>query len=416
MNALDTDDLLNPFSNTFLLDPYPHYARWRRGDGLCRGVSPDSSGAPCLYALGYAYARQLLADDRLGLEFYRVVPPEHLPRPAPEALPFLSLVQQWMLFRDPPHHARLRKVFAHAFARAGLSRYVPAIGSITNALLEEVADALRVNLIDALACSLPVLVIARILGLPEEDFPLLKRWSRALLRGIDMRRADESDDALREASDAATQIQEYLSELLARRRRAPDTDLISEIAGSTELTREELIANCALLLFAGHETTVNLIGNGSLALLKHPEQLAALRADPSRLGTAIEELLRYDSPSQITFRYAMEPIELGEYRMQPGEPIGIVIGSANRDETQFEQPDTLDLARAPNRHLSFGSGRHACLGSALARLEAEAAFRGMLRMFARIELTGPPRWRPSFGLRGLLSLPVEVEPAWVPAS
>ena len=416
MNVIDTQELFNPFSNTFLVDPYPHYARWRRGDGLHWGVSPDSNGAPCLYAFTHAYARQLLADDRFGLEFYRVVPPEYLPQPPPDALPFLGLVQQWMLFRDPPHHSRLRKCFAHAFTRAGLARYVPAIESITNGLLEDIATTPRVNWIEAFAYPLPVLVIATILGIPEVDFPLLKRWSCALLRGIDMRRAEESENALAEASRAAVEIQDYLSQLLSRRRHAPGTDLASDLAGSSELAQEELVANCALLLFAGHETTVNLIGNGSLALLQHPRQLAALRAAPATLGTAVEELLRYDGPAQITFRYALQPIQLGEYGLQPGEPIGIVIGAANRDETQFERPDVLDLVRSPNRHLSFGSGRHTCLGSTLARLEAEAAFKGMLGMFARIELTGPPRWRPSLGLRGLMHLPVEVDPAWVPAA
>ncbi len=200
-----------------------------------------------------------------------------------------------------------------------------------------------------------------------------------------------------------------MHDLLIQRRRAPRGDILSGVCATGECSDSELIANCALLLFAGHETTVNLIGNGVLALLRNPGQLQLLRAAPELVPGAVEELLRYDSPSQMTFRYAMHPCSLAGHPLSPGEPVGIVIGAANHDEAQFANPATLDIRRSPNRHLSFGNGRHTCLGGALARAEGCAALGQLVATFPTIELAPQAlSWSPSLGLRGLSRLLVEV--------
>jgi cytochrome P450 len=253
------------------------------------------------------------------------------------------------------------------------------------------------------------MVIGRLLGIESSDLKLLKSWSRALLGGIDLKRAGDQETAYAQAAQAAQDIGLYLKDLLTRRRAAPRADLMSRLAATDDVSDEELIANCALLLFAGHETTVNLIGNGLLALLRHPRELRRLREERALLPTAVEELLRYDSPAQMTFRFAMQPMELAGRSLQTGEPVGIVIGAANRDPSEFPDPQALNLGRSPNRHLSFGNARHACLGATLARLEGQIAFETWLDLCPHARLTDEPQqWLPSRGLRGLARLHIEL--------
>jgi cytochrome P450 len=406
-----TAALFDPFVAGFTSNPYPHYALWRAREPVHWGRAPDEVGEGCWYVFDHATALAALSDDRLGLEFERVVPPELLPAPRPEHAAFQRMVARWMIFRDPPDHTRLRRAMAPAFSRAALAELDRDITAIARFLFDQTEDRDTIDLIADVAFPLPVLVIGRMLGFADADYGFLKRCSHALLAGIDLRRAEDGDRARREAALAADELADYLRFQIRRRSAERTPDLLGRLIAASlkdENDDDELIANCALLLFAGHETTVNLIGNGVNALLRHPKQLRALIADRDLLPMAIEELARYDSPSQMTFRFAMEQIELGDKHVRPGQPVGIVIGAANRDPAVFSEPDRLDLSRAVNRHLSFGSGRHYCLGAALARREAVAAYSLILERWPDLVLADPSEeaWTPSIGLRGLRELRV----------
>jgi cytochrome P450 len=404
-----TETRFDPFLEGFTSDPYPQYAFWRAREPVHWGCAPDQLGAGCWYVFDHATALAALTDDRLGLEIGKVVPPEHLPTPAPEHAAFLSMIGKWMIFRDPPDHTRLRRAMAPAFGPAALARLEDEIAGIARFLFDQAEQRDTIDLIADIAFPLPVLVIGRMLGFTDADYPLLKRCSHALLAGIDLRRAEDGDRARRNATLAADELADYLR-FRIRRRDDGREDLLGRLIAASQGDSgddNELIANCALLLFAGHETTVNLIGNGANALLRHPADHRALIADRNLLPAAIEELARYDSPSQMTFRFVMEPFELAGQLLQAGEPVGIVIGAANRDPSVFPDPDRLDLARSPNRHLSFGSGRHHCLGAALARQEVFAAYSLLLERWPDIELDEHRAvWAPSIGLRGLRELRV----------
>jgi cytochrome P450 StaP len=406
-----TETRFDPFLEGFTSDPYTEYAIWRESEPVHWGCAPDQLGAGCWYVFDHATALAALTDDRLGLEIARVVPPEYLPAPAaPEHAAFLSMIEKWMIFRDPPDHTRLRRAMAPAFGPAALAELEGEIAGIARFLFDQAEQRDLIDLIADIAFPLPVLVIGRMLGFADADYPLLKRCSHALLAGIDLRRADDGDRARRDAALAADELADYLRFHLHRRRDDGRADLLGRLIAVSRAESgddSELIANCALLLFAGHETTVNLIGNGANALLRHPADHRALIADRNLLPVAIEELARYDSPSQLTFRFVMEPFELAGQRLQKGEPVGIVIGAANRDPSVFPDPDRLDLSRLPNRHLSFGAGRHHCLGAALARKEVFAAYSLMLERWPDLELAEHRAvWAPSIGLRGLRELKV----------
>jgi cytochrome P450 len=400
----------DPFVEDFKFDPYPHYAYWRSHEPVHWGCAPDQMGAGCWYVFDHATALDALADDRLGLEIGRVIPPELFPAPAPEHARFLAMIGQWMIFRDPPDHTRLRRVMAPAFGHVALAELEHMIDTTARLLLDQAGEKDLIDLIADIAFPLPVFVIGRMLGFADADYSLLKRCSHALLAGIDLRSADDGGEVRRNAALAADELADYLRFQIRRRRADCTQDLLGRLIAASAAEAgddNELIANCALLLFAGHETTVNLIGNGLNALLRHPAEHRALIADKSLLPTAIEELARFDSPSQMTFRFAMQSFKLGDKYLQRGEPVGILIGSANRESSVFNEPDRLDLARSPNRHISFGNGRHHCLGAALARKEAFAAYSLIMERWPDLELADPHEvWAPSIGLRGLRELQV----------
>jgi pimeloyl-[acyl-carrier protein] synthase len=399
----------DPFVAGFAADPYSHYAHWRARDPVHWGCAPDGMGEGCWYVFDYANARAALADDRFGLEIGRVVPPEFLPAPDPAHAPLLAMIGRWMIFRDPPDHTRLRRLMAPAFARTSVAALDFEIRSVVRCLTERVDDEAEIDLIADIALPLPVLVIARMLGIGDADYPLLRRCSQTLLGGIDLRRAEDSDAARRDAALAADELSDFLQFQINRAKAIGGAPALAGMIAALgdAIDDAELVANCALLLFAGHETTVNLIGNGLNALLRNSEARPRLAADRALLPLAIEELARFDSPSQMTFRFVMKPIRLGGKDLRPGQPLAVVIGAANRDPAAFTAPDRLDLGRDPNRHLSFGLGRHHCLGAGLARREAIAAFSAMLRRWPDMRLAGSNEDRsPSIGLRGLSRLNV----------
>ncbi|WP_349370090.1 cytochrome P450 [Salinarimonas sp.] len=403
----------DPFARGFAENPYPHYAAWRARGPVQWGVAPDERAPGCWYVLGHAEAAAALTDDRLVLEPARVYGPDALPPPDPAHAAFDAMVSRWMIFRDPPDHTRLRRALMPAFTDAALAALAPQVQAIAEALVGAALRKGRFDLIADVAFPLPALVVARMLGLDEADYPLIARTSKALLAGIDLKRDADADALRAAAARAAEELEAHLRAAIARRRAVGGDDLLGRLVAATDGRPDgeaELVANCALVLFAGHETTVNLIGNGMLALLDHPAAQARLRAEPASWPRAIEELSRFDSSSQMTFRFVMEPLRLGGATLSPGDPVGIVIGAANRDPAVFADPDRLDVGRTPNPHLSFGRGRHSCPGAALARMEALAALRLLLQHTTALARDETPVVRAgSTGLRGLRTLPIRAQ-------
>ncbi|MDX2166321.1 MAG: cytochrome P450 [Deltaproteobacteria bacterium] len=312
-----------------------------------------------------------------------------------------------MLVMDPPDHTRVRKLVNKAFTPRRIAALRERVVAIVDELLAPVRD--QMDVIDALAAPLPAIVIAELLGVPPEDHRRFKAWAAEIVASIGQPSFGGSAGGT--GAPAIQQLFGYLGEIIAARRAAPRDDLISAMVQAQEaddaLSDAELLATSNLLLIAGHETTTNLIGNGLLALLREPDQLARLRGDLGLLPTAIEELLRYDGPVQATLRVAREDVELGGQAIEAGSLLLVGIGAANHDPDVFADPERLDLGRDPNPHLGFGFGAHFCLGAPLARLEGEVAFRALLERFPRLELaTESPTYRPNPVLRGLTALPV----------
>jgi cytochrome P450 len=307
---------------------------------------------------------------------------------------------------DPPDHTRVRKLVNKAFTPRRIAALHGRIEEIVALHLDAVSGADGMDLIHDLAEPLPAIVIAELLGVPAEDHRQFREWSSQLIAAIAARSLEERRDA---GVPAIEKLLGYLRDVIAERRREPRDDLISAMIQAQEerdaLSDEELLATCNLILLAGHETTTNLIGNGTLALLREPEQLERLRADPSLLPGAIEELLRFDGPVQATLRVALEDVAIDEHVIEKGSMVLVNIGAANHDPEVFENPDELDIARDPNPHLSFGFGTHFCMGAPLARLEAEAAFAALIARFPKLSLVSDtPEYRPNPILRGLSRL------------
>jgi cytochrome P450 len=282
---------------------------------------------------------------------------------------------------------------------------------MVDGLIDAVEPTGQMDVIADLAYPLPTTVIADLLGLPTADRARFKQWSDDIAAGFFLIVGRETAAAVRRAYESQVALAAYFRELVAERRAHPRDDLLSALvaaeADGAMLSEDELLATCVLLLFAGHETTTNLIGNGVLALLEHADQFERLQQEPALLGSAIEEFLRYDGPVQATARRATVGFELHGTRVNPGDYLLLVLGAANRDPAQFAEPDRLDLGRADHRHLAFSLGPHFCLGAALARLEASVAFESLLRRLPRLRAgPAPPVRRPDFFLRGLASLPV----------
>lgn len=401
MSAITTPKLNSP---EFKADPYPYYARLRAETPVYRTVLPDRQTAWLITR--YEDVAAVLADTRLAKDRANALSPGgRVHRPWVPAL-FRPLTRN-MLDLDAPDHTRLRALVHRAFTPHLIERLRERIERLAGELLDAVEPAGRMDLIEAYALPLPVTVIAELLGIPAEDRRRFREWSDRVVS------VASSLDALR-VIPAVWQFMRYIRTLVARRRAEPADDLISALveaeAEGTRLDEDELLGMVFLLLVAGYETTVNLIGSGTLALLEHPAELARFRDDPSLARPAVEELLRFTSPLDLaTERYAREEITIAGTTIPQGGLVLGVVGSANRDERQFEAPDRLDLARAPNRHLAFGHGVHYCLGAPLARLEGQIALTALLHRCPTLRLAAPPaslRWRRGLFLRGLEHLPV----------
>ncbi len=317
-------------------------------------------------------------------------------------------VARSMLVSDPPDHTRLRTLVQKAFTPRMVEQLRPRIRSIVDQLLDQALErGGEFDLIEHLAYPLPVIVIAELLGVPAEDRATFHDWSAALAASLDPLVTSDMMDRAWVARDA---LHAYLRGVIAERRRQPRSDLISALVGVEEqgdtLSEAELVVMSTLLLIAGHETTVNLIGNGMLALLRHPSEIARLHEEPALIGSAIEELLRFDSPVQMTGRLLLEDVELGGKTIDKGEFVLPLLGAANHDPAQFPEPHELDLARNPNPHVSFGRGIHFCLGAPLARVEGQIAIGSLIQRCPKLRQNGEPKRRDQITLRGLESLPV----------
>jgi cytochrome P450 len=329
----------------------------------------------------------------------------------PGLKPFFDFLAARMLYADPPRHTRLRGLVSKAFTPHAVEALRPHIQALVDQFLDRVQPQGRMDIIGDLAYPLPVTVIAEMLGVPAGDRERLKRWSDEFVVYFSKSPAQVTTAEYDRAARAVAAEEDYFRAAVARLRLAAEPSLLGALARAEEagdrLTEPELYANVNLLLTAGHETTTNLIGNGMLALLRHPDQLAKLRADPSLLPGAIEEFLRYDSPVQFTHRVAREDVAVGDKVIRRGQFVYLMLGAANRDPARFPAPDRLDITRPDNHHVSFGQGSHFCLGAPLARLEAQTAFGALLRRFPALRLAAEGmEYRPTFNLRGLQALPV----------
>ena len=326
-----------------------------------------------------------------------------------EAQPLRDYLSKFIGLLDPPDHTRIRKLVHKAFEPNVVQRMRPWIQKIVDDLLDEVHQQGRMDVIRDLAYPLPVTVIARIIGLPEEDRAQFKKWSDDIVAFLGSGHA--MPDRAEIAQRSMFEFTDYYRDIMAERRRNPKDDLISVLLAAEEdgekLTEQELLATCVTLLAGGHETTTNLIGNGILALLRHPDELRKLKDDPSLVESAAEELLRYDTPIQRAERRAAEDIELRGSHIEKDQRVFLVVGAANRDPLEFPDPDRLDICREPNPHVAFGFGIHYCVGAPLARMEAPIAINAVLRRMPNMQLTGDTLdWHENLAIRGVKSLPV----------
>ncbi len=399
-------------------NPYPHYAWFRRHQPVHVGESGWPLGHPTIYLFRHAEVVQWLRDPRLirragELPELQAVRDQQLWQP-PERDTFGFVANRFMLFQDPPDHTRLRGLANRAFTPRVVAERREEIQGIARDLVAALRDEQdgEGDLIGALAYPLPVLVIAGVLGVPGEDMHRFRDWAAALGAAIDLPMEELAAFTAR-VDDSTREMSAYLRHIVEQRRDDPRNDLISRLIAARDeegrLTDDELIATVILLMIAGHETTVNLIANGMLGLMRHRDQWERLVADPSLVVNATEELLRYDSPVQLTTRIAAETLDIGGVRVSRGSEIYFMLGSSNRDEAVWDTPDEVRIDRKVGRHLSFGMGIHFCLGAPLARLEGEIAFATLAREAPGLELTDPdPRWRPGAVLHGLQRLDVRL--------
>ncbi|HZE51970.1 MAG TPA: cytochrome P450 [Bradyrhizobium sp.] len=403
VQAATTAPLFNPLAPEFIRDPYPHYERLRNTDPM--HLTPLGM----YVASRHAEASLVLRDKRFGKDFVERSTRRYGPKIMEE--PVFRSMSHWMLQQDPPDHTRLRGLVVKAFTARRVEDMRPRIQQVVDQTLDRVAPRGHMDLIEDFAFRLPVTIICDMLGIPEEHRETFYSGSRDGGRLLDPVPLTPAEIAQGNAGNLMAQM--YFQQLFELRRKSPGDDLTTQLVQAEEdgskLSNEELTANIILLFGAGHETTVNLIGNGLLALYRNPDQLALLKANPALITNAIEEFLRYDSSVQLSGRVALEDIDdLAGKKIPKGETVLCLLGSANRDPAVYpDRPDRLDITRPNVRPLSFGGGIHFCLGAQLARIEAEIAIATLLRRLPDLRLDDAvnPEWRPTFVLRGLKRLP-----------
>ncbi|MEU7168879.1 cytochrome P450 [Streptomyces morookaense] len=414
MHQNDTPPAPDLFTWEFAADPYPAYAWLREHSPVHRTTLP--SGVEAWLVTRYADARQALADQRLSKN------PVHHSEQAAHGKGKTGIpgersanLMTHLLNIDPPDHTRLRRLVSKAFTPGRVAEFAPRVQELTDRLIDGFADKGEADLIHEFAFPLPIYAICDMLGVPPEDQDDFRDWAGMMIRHGGGPRGG--------VARSVKKMRGYLAELIHRKRNEPGEDLISGLIRASDhgehLTENEAAAMAFILLFAGFETTVNLIGNGTYALLRNPDQRERLQnalaeGDESLLATGVEELLRYDGPVELaTWRFATRALTLGGQRIAEGDPVLVVLAAADRDPERFADPDTLDLARRDNQHLGYGHGIHYCLGAPLARLEGRTALATLLRRLPDLRLAAGPedlRWRGGLIMRGLRTLPVEFTP------
>ncbi|MFI8324765.1 cytochrome P450 [Streptomyces sp. NPDC085529] len=406
---MDAVAAFDPWSPEFVADPYPAYAALREG-GRAHWYGP----ARQWLVPHHADVSALLRDRRLGRTYTHRFTHEEFGRAAPDPLhePFHTLNDHGLLDLEGADHTRIRRLVSKAFTPRTVEKLAPTVRELAAGLVGELVAAGGGDLQAAVAEPLPVAVIAAMLGVPEEDEEraMLRPWSAAICGMFEL---NPSEETARRAVRASVEFSDYLRELIARRRSDPGDDLVSALIGVGELTEQEMISTCVLLLNAGHEATVNTATGGVWTLLRHGRWDASLAAelssDPEKLSTAVDELLRYDTPLQMFERWVLDDIEIGGTVVPRGAEVALLFGSANRDPARFgPTADALDLARADNPHVTFGAGVHYCLGAPLARLELTAVLGELLRRAPGMRLAADPVRKPGYVIRGFESLLVEV--------
>lgn len=408
-----TLERLNPFLPEVIANPYPIYSHYRETDPVHWGMAAKRQLAGAWYLFRYQDVMQVLEDKRFGREGHKVRDDIDT-APVPKAYKgFSSMVSNWMVFRDPPNHTRLRLLVNKAFSPKTLENLRPAIVAITDELLERVQGRKEIDLVDDFAFPLPVMVIAALLGVDPEDRFDFREWALALQHASASRLTPSTE--VYEQAEAATQaFIEYFKNAIANRHNQPRNDLITALAKARyegdKLNDEEILATCIHLLTAGHETTINLIAKGTLALLRNPKQLELLRSHPEMMPSAVEELIRYDSPVQMLSRWAYEDVEVGGKLIRRGDSVGLLLGSANHDPRRFDNPDLLDIQRQDNKHCGFGGGIHFCLGSALARAEAQISLNILINRFPQLHLINQEvEWADNIVFHGPKHLPISLK-------
>lgn len=401
---LHTGAVYSPVGAEYWSNPYPMYRLLQRRDPFHRSLLMKA-----WVISRYEDVSVILEDGRFLVDKRKLRSFERARHPSTaDGMPGeQDETAQTMLTLDPPDHTRLRALVNRAFSPRAVEALRPRIQTIVQQCLDAVAPAGEMDIVRDLAVSVPVTVMAEMLGLPLEDRERFKRWSDEMVHGIGY----PGPDDLRRSAAASSDLTEYLEQVVEERSQNLGDDLISALLKAEEagnrLGMEEVVATCRLLLNAGHAMSTNLIGNGLLALLRHPDQMDALRGDPSLIGSAVEELLRYDGPAQATLRFVLEDVQLKDQTIRAGEQVVLLLGAANRDPERFTEPDRLDITRSDNHHLSFGHGIHRCPGAPLARLEAQVVLAAVIERFPKLRLASErDNWDHHMLVRGLKELPV----------
>ncbi|MEV7421317.1 cytochrome P450 [Streptomyces sp. NPDC091212] len=406
------------FSWEFATDPYPAYAWLREHAPVRRTQLP--SGVEAWLVTRYGDARQALADTRLSKNSAHHAGPAHAKGRTGIPGERKAELMTHLLNIDPPDHTRLRRLVAKAFTPRRVAVFAPRVQELTDRLIDGFAARGEADLIHDFAFPLPIYAICDLLGVPPEDQDDFRDWAGMMLRHS---KPGHGAGPRGGVARSVKKIRGYLAELIHRKRANPGDDLISDLIRSSDhgehLTENEAAAMAFIILFAGFETTVNLIGNGMYTLMRNPEQRTRLQdslaaGETGLLATGVEELLRYDGPVELaTWRYATEPLTLGGQRIEAGDPVLVVLAAADRDPERFADPDVLDLARRDNQHLGYGHGIHYCLGAPLARVEGQTALATLLTRLPDVRLAEDPadlRWRGGLIMRGLRTLPVQFTP------
>jgi cytochrome P450 len=404
---LQTGVTFNPMRRSFRVDPYPAYRRLQENDPFHRSRAVNG-----WVLTRHADISAVLRDTRFGSDARKTPRFKKMQeqRIAAGEVTREEADAQSMLGLDPPDHTRLRSLVSKAFTPRAVEALRPRVEQLVDEMVERAAAKGTFDVIREIAYPLPVIVIAEMLGIPPEDREQFKHWSDEIALSVGMANLDEE----RRARDAQRALREYIIPILQERRREPREDLLSALVAAEEqgdkLSLMEMYNTIGLILVAGNETTTNLIGNGLLALLQYPDQLDRLRSNPETIGTAVEELLRYDSPVQGTSRHVSEDAEVNGHPVKAGQELLLFLAAANRDPEQFRDPDTLDIGREDNKHLSFGNGIHYCLGAPLARIEGPAALNALVQRFPNLRLASDKLdWGDNIVLRGLRELRVRVD-------